>query len=575
MNALGQDTMDGKRKPLRVVAAALGLATFTIVLWGLLPAETDDLDRVFCASFALALAIFLVTLWGRVGLGFLVAGALAGCVWLAGSLKLAYLHEPLMGPDLRYFLDATTLDVIAHYPAMWHKCAAALAGALALAVLVWRLESPGWWRGRALWRRGAFSLLALLPLAFTAWPQGPFRGVYDVRTWDFIDHAKLNPTTAFLSSLSRMHVTIPAYTLAAAAHYDWGSATIAAPTAPTRYPNLVTVIEESTLNPHQWAICNVPRCTFPMFQPDPDTNATGPLRVHTYGGATWTSEFAFFAGMPHTLFGPAGVYAPYNLVPRMRESLPRQLKALGYRTIAIYPMPRDFVRAGNAYADYGFDEFYDATDLHLAWESTDADVVHSFEEVQRRERAKDDRPLFFMILTMHQHGPHDHPLDALPPPWNQSPLPALDARINRNLGTYLFRLHESDGAIAELRRFLFADGKPTVLVHFGDHHPSFDGLEMKLPSGLPQELHSEAWEVTYYRIDSNFDRAPFPHYAVLDLAYLAGLLLDVAELPKDAYFEANTRLRERCEGRFVDCPSPAVMDSYLAHVFGQLHAFAE
>ena len=69
--------MNGQWKILRTLAAALGLAAFTIALWGLLPAETDDLDRVFCASFALAFAVFLVVLWGRVGLGFLIAGALA------------------------------------------------------------------------------------------------------------------------------------------------------------------------------------------------------------------------------------------------------------------------------------------------------------------------------------------------------------------------------------------------------------------------------------------------------------------------------------------------------------------
>ncbi|MEP7097673.1 MAG: sulfatase-like hydrolase/transferase, partial [Dokdonella sp.] len=350
---------------------------------------------------------------------------------------------------------------------------------------------------------------------------------------------------------------------------------MSAPATTSQWPDLVTVLEESTLDPHQWADCNVPRCTFPMFKADQHTAAAGPLRVHTYGGATWTSEFAFFAGMPQTLFGPAGIYAPYNLAPRLRDSLPRQLKALGYRTIAIYPMPRDFVNAGPAYADYGFDEFYDATDLGLVWESTDADIVHAFETVQRRERAKDDRPLFFMILTMRQHGPHDYPLDPLPPPWNTAPVPALDAHINRNLGTYLYRLQESSDAIAELRRFLFADGKPTVLVHFGDHHPSFDGLEMKLRTGLPQELHAQAWEVTYYRIDSNFSHAPIPQYDVLDLAYLGGLMLDVAGLPKSAYFEANTRLRDRCNGRFVDCPDKSAMDSWLAYVFGQLHVFAE
>lgn len=564
--------MDRPSKLLRTLVALLGVAVFSTALYHLLAAEAGVLDRVFCASVALALVMLIVAVCGRIGLAFLLVGALAACVRYAGLLKLNYLHEPLMGPDLRYFLNTTTLDVIAHYPAMWHKCAAALTVGLLLAALCWRLESPGWWRAHALWRRAVIALLGLAPLAVSAWSHGPFREVYAVDPWNFIAHAKLNPTSAFLSSLARMRVTVPAYPPAAAARYEWGPAV---PNTTSRRPDLVAVLEESTLDPHQWAICNVPRCAFPMFEPDQRTAASGPLRVHTYGGATWTSEFAFFAGMPHTLFGPAGVYAPYNLAPRLRDSLPRQLKALGYRTIAIYPMPRDFVNAGAAYADYGFDEFYDATDLGLAWESTDGDIVHKFEDIQRRERVKEDRPLFFMILTMRQHGPHDYPLDPLPPPWSTPPLPALDARVNRNLGNFLYRLHESNDAITELRRFLFADGRPTVLVHFGDHHPSFDGLEMKLQSGLPQDLHAQAREVTYYRIDSNFDHPPVPHYSVLDLAYLGGMMLDVAGLPKSAYFEANTRLRERCDGRFVDCPDRAVMDSWLAHVLGQLNAFAE
>lgn len=565
--------MSARSTTWRALGALLGIAAFSIALLRLLKTETGDAERVFCTAFALAMAIFLSAATRRVGFGFLWAGVLAGCIWLAGAFKLVYLNEPLMAPDLRYFLSATTLDVVMHYPQIWHKIVWASIGGVLLAAVVWRCESPTLGRGYRRSARFAWSLLALLPLLLVAWPQGPFRSVYALGTWDFIENSRINPTTGFLRSFARLHVTVPAYTLSDAKRLDWGGGSTAL--ASTRPPDIVAVLEESTLDPTQWSACNVARCIFPLFQPDRHTDAYGLLKVHTYGGGTWTSEFAFLAGLPHTLFGPAGIYAPYNLAPRTRETLPRQLKALGYRTIAIYPMPRDFVHAGTAYADYGFDAFHDSTDLDLVWGSSDSDVMQRFETVYQRERARDDRPLFFMILTMAQHGPHDKPLDDLPPPWNQPPVPTLDAQINREIGTYLYRLHRSSEAIAALRRFLFDDGRPTVLVHFGDHHPSFEGREMQLASALPADLHANAYALTYYRIDSNLDRVRLQTPRTLDLAFLAGLVLDVAGLPKNAYFEANTRLRERCEGRFIDCPQPAVFHSWLARTFGELHAFAE
>ena len=190
-----------------------------------------------------------------------------------------------------------------------------------------------------------------------------------------------------------MRVTLPPQDGDAAA-YDWGGGDAQAPVK--QRPDLVAVLEESTLDPRSWADCTSPRCRFDLFGADDYTRAHGLLRVHTYGGGTWTSEFAFLAGLPHTLFGPAGLYAPYNLAPRLRESLPRRLKALGYRTVAVYPMPRRFVRAAEAYAEYGFDEFHDARELGIEWETTDLQLVDKVEEIHRRLRAEDDRPLFLM-----------------------------------------------------------------------------------------------------------------------------------------------------------------------------------
>jgi hypothetical protein len=112
-----------------------------------------------------------------------------------------------------------------------------------------------------------------------------------------------------------------------------------------------------------------------------------------------------------------------------------------------------------------------------------------------------------------------------------------------------------------------------VFAHFGDHHPSFDGIESTLASALPPELAGGANTLTYYRVDSSIGNAPLHVPEPLDLAFLGGLLLDVAKLPKNAYFEANTRLRERCHGRFEDCPEADARTSFEAYVFDTLKAF--
>ncbi|HEU4664369.1 MAG TPA: sulfatase-like hydrolase/transferase [Dokdonella sp.] len=562
------------RAALRTAARATGFAAFAWVVFRLCGSEADLAARLYCVSLMLACAVFASVATGRVGVGFFAAAALGGSVWLVSTLKLAYLHEPLFAPDVGYLGRTLFSEVIEHYPAMLHKCIAALVLVPLAAVVLWRFESPGHWRGRRRRVRSLSAFVALGGLVALSWPQGPFAQVYAVPAWEFLEQGKRNPVTTFLRSIGRMRLTMPPNDGDASA-YDWGDEGVTGTPTAAR-PDIVAVLEESTLDPRSWADCTSPRCRFDLFGADARTRAHGLLRVHTYGGGTWTSEFAFLSGLPHTLFGPAGLYAPYNLAPRLHQSLPRRLKALGYRTIAVYPMPSGFVRAADAYADYGFDEFHDARELGIEWETTDLELIDKVEAIHRRARAEDDRPLFIMVLTMRQHGPHDKPLDALPPPWNEPPAPRLDARANRNIGTYLYRLHQSEQALAKLRDDLFSAGRPAVLAHFGDHHPSFDGVESTLASALPPALADRAGTLTYYRIDSNFDGTPLLQPGQpLDIAFLGGLVLDVARLPRGAYFEANARLRERCEGRFQDCADKALLSSFYAYAFGRLGALDE
>lgn len=557
--------------PRRLLAAAIAAAAFAAVAMRVCHLETDTIARVLCLALMLSMSLLLAVATGRAAFGTFCASLVAGLVWLASALKLSYLHEPLMAPDVRYFAGTLTQDVIGHYPGMLRKCVVAIVGGVALAIILWRLESPGWWRRGRVRRRLLASAFAALPLLLCVRPEGVFREVYATPTWDFISAGDRNPLSTFVRSFHEMRVELPPRAASVEAG-AWQEKNVAPP--PATLPDIVVVLEESTLDPRQWADCTSPHCTASMFEPDADTRAHGVLRVHTYGGATWTSEFTFLAGLPQTVFGAAGIYAPYNLAPRLRDSLPRQLKALGYRTIAVYPMPANFVGAADAYRSYGFDEFHDSDELGLEWGSEDATVFDKLRALYTHLRERSDQPLFFMVPTMRQHGPHDYPLDTLPPPWNEPPAPALGDRINRNLATYLYRLHRSAEAIADLRTFLFASGRPALLVQFGDHHPSFDGLEQTLRSSLSGEKKYDAINDTYYRIDANFPTAAVRSDGVLDLAFLGGVVLDVAGLPKNAYFQANVVLREACSGLFDHCRRET-RESYFAYVFDELHAFDE
>ena len=66
------------------------------------------------------------------------------------------------------------------------------------------------------------------------------------------------------------------------------------------HPDIVAVLEESTFDPKLLKMCTLPECKRKMFEADGRTRAHGPLVVHTWGGGTWTSEFALMSGMAFT-----------------------------------------------------------------------------------------------------------------------------------------------------------------------------------------------------------------------------------------------------------------------------------
>ncbi|MDE2154366.1 MAG: sulfatase-like hydrolase/transferase [Xanthomonadaceae bacterium] len=555
--------------------ALCALAFFALCVAATALREPQPLQRGFILALMLCASGVLLFAFARPGMALIVGGGLFLLLKFVSVLKLRYLDSSLMPADFVYYARTSLFDTLRHYP---HLYALGIALFLVPPPLLWLFWH---WDRRLPFGRGAQAAFALRVggaavsvLAFWACmlPSGPFAAVHARSVWEKLsDDAQL---TNFFVNFDDADVHLPALASDAEAERQWAATALGAPGAPrSSYPDIVQVLEESTFDPANYTDCNVPQCRVSLFRAGARTRAHGVLRVHTFGGGTWVSEFAALTGMPQDIFGPGGMYAPYVLAPHVRDALAQQLRRLGYVTIGIYPTSAGFINGRNAYQAYGFDHLYGAGELGLAeWEESDAQMFAAARRIYDKVK-KPGQPVFLMILTLNQHGPHDDdPMSSLPPPY-RGLLHGLTSAAALNFDTYLARLRDSAAAMRTLEHVFLDRAQPTVLVHFGDHQPSFGGLIRGLPRRLPAALQPERDFLTYYMIKSNVAGAPLPSYPVLDIAFLPSMVMQAAGLPEDPYFAAETALRRRCNGLYDDCAIPGLLASYHAWIFDRLHVY--
>jgi phosphoglycerol transferase MdoB-like AlkP superfamily enzyme len=567
------------------IVAALGF--FSLLVCGPL-LEATLIERLFALALIVTAVVLVAFATRRPAFAMALPSILFGAILVGSALKFHYLTAPLLAPDLVYFVNRDLLDVATRYKPIMASLVAAVVLIPGLLILVWRLDRP-----RLLVAtpgRHPIRIVGILAAAFLlagiAAPPGPFSAVFEKGMWQTMNDQSY--ITDFFTSFYQTEIKIPALA-ADAAKLSWQQAEADNPPscAPVKCggakgkstqarPDIVSVLEESTFDPGMLPICTLPLCKHKMFVADGRTRAHGTLTVHVWGGGTWTSEFALLTGLDHQTFGDAGLYAPYNLAPRVVHTLPKVLHDAGYRTVAIYPMSGDFINARNAYQFYGFDKFYDGQDYGLSWESSDNDLIQVFDRIYADEKkALGDKPLFVMMLTLRQHGPHNTPYKEQPAPYDRPLFPNrwkpkdLDEWMNLNLANYLYRVEGSDAAMTHLEKTLLDGDRPVVLFHFGDHQPSFDGAMRELRKSVPAAV-TDANFVTYYMLKSNFKPARSYEYPVFDLSFGGALILDVAGIKKDDFFAANALLRERCHGFYLNCTDKPVLDSYQNFVFHDL-----
>ncbi|KOT13529.1 membrane protein [Haemophilus parainfluenzae] len=337
-------------------------------------------------------------------------------------------------------------------------------------------------------------------------------------------------------------------------------------------PDIVVCLQESTLNPHQFDFDAETIPPFSMFNKQEDTAFVSPLRVHTVGGATWKSEFAFLAGVPSTDFGALASGVFYSVVPHLQTGFIKNLREQGYFCVALSPFTKGNYNAKPAYDHFGFDLMLQPQDLGYPasisknlWHISSEEMMYYTKLILQKQHPSLEnvqQPMFVYVLTMKEHGPYN---TNMPNHFNLASK-RLGGKAISCLNDYIDRIDSLNEAIEGLNDYLKSRETPYVFGYFGDHQVAFDN---QLPPKKGNFANPDY--VTQFVIRTNRKTDFVQQQDFLDLAFVGGVLLDVAGLsPKDDFMRANIAMRQLSQGKLEDAADMDLVNSYRNYLYQDL-----
>ena len=337
-------------------------------------------------------------------------------------------------------------------------------------------------------------------------------------------------------------------------------------------PDIVVCLQESTLNPHQFDFDAETIPPFSMFNKQEDTAFVSPLRVHTVGGATWKSEFAFLAGVPSTDFGALASGVFYSVVPHLQTGFIKNLREQGYFCVALSPFTKGNYNAKPAYDHFGFDLMLQPQDLGYPasisknlWHISSEEMMYYTKLILQKQHPSLEnvqQPMFVYVLTMKEHGPYN---TNMPNHFNLASK-RLGGKAISCLNDYIDRIDSLNEAIEGLNDYLKSRETPYVFGYFGDHQVAFDN---QLPPKKGNFANPDY--VTQFIVRTNRKTDFVQQQDFLDLAFVGGVLLDVAGLsPKDDFMRANIAMRQLSQGKLEDAEDMDLVNSYRNYLYQDL-----
>jgi hypothetical protein len=321
----------------------------------------------------------------------------------------------------------------------------------------------------------------------------------------------------------------------------------ATPARAPAFADIIVIQHESIFDPRIFGLPVEPSVEEFL---SPTEGRHGRLNVDIFGGGSWQSEFSLLTGLSSASFGSSAYYLFKKGAGRFHTSLPTSLASLGYRTTLISSCRRDFLHYDEFYRSIGIDERIFTDDLPPPFDigrfeatNSDAMFLEAAIDAHFRNVSREPAPRFLYVLTNSNHGPHDRRL--LPPgPFEKERAFAMASLRDPGYAEYYARLAETASVWQRLKSGLALSGRPTLIVHYGDHQPV-------LTRRLDDRLGSDARRAfrTFYAIEG-LNIAPRligrGRGAELDIAFLGTVALQAAGLPLDPIFATRASLLGEC-----------------------------
>ncbi|SUC24918.1 Phosphoglycerol transferase and related proteins, alkaline phosphatase superfamily [Proteus vulgaris] len=537
----------------------LGSAYLALILIGSLFIVFEKTSLIYTVLLSVSAYFILFSLFfilsGRILFSIITTGTLFLITKFINQLKVHYYKETLMFSDFDLAFDSSNLGTLGHY---WE------AGVALIAMLIWLLINM-----LIAWRFSKKSRLTLRVSSLLLMVVGVITIHFTVEKWQVEWEGTLPGGRGTVTNLimSGYQTTYhPPYFKESADYFLEKANKTALPETQTEIkPDIIILLQESTVNPSIYQFNkDLALPDLFMFQKDEGVSAQTPLRVQTFGGGTWLSEFSILTGLNTDDFGARKNSVFYFVVDNLNESLFRQLKAEGYYTVLLTPFNRSAYHAGYAYEQMGVDEIIQPQELgypgHLEenlWKISTQDMLGYIEEVLKK---RTDKPLFIFSLTMYEHGPYDesHTDDYQITGQTES------SNAPGKFSHYMEKIITSDPAIKDFSNFVAQREKPTMFLYFGDHQPNIELNNYQSPFTNPAHI-------TQFTLRDNLTQgASLSTGELTDISFLGGMILERARLPLSPFYKANIQMRHLCEGKLNDCEDEKLINSYKNYIYDKL-----
>lgn len=349
-------------------------------------------------------------------------------------------------------------------------------------------------------------------------------------------------------------------------------------------PNVIVIMSEALWDINQLSeAVSFNKNPMEAFDSLGENYVSGKTASNVFGGGTDKSEFEFLTGW-NSKYAVNGSSPYRDFFTHGQASIVQYFKELGYTSYGIHPYKGTFWGRDTAYANMGFDAFYDMNtmryqdkyDVFISDASLTNEIIYRYEQ----QKAKADAPVFSFNVSIANHVTKIAEGEAAPV--------CDDIHVNykidynniseynrRKLKEYVNGVYTSGQALTDLIDYFSKVEEPTVLMVFGDHAPSF--LSDFEPY-VSEKISTEAFYETPFYVWNNYGLGDFGEDEV-NISYLSELLLEYIDFPLPKQAVLNKYLRAFCpvDTRFIvkDASGNAVEtknEDYISRSYGASNA---